>query len=127
MRISNTILIIVTVLIKMSTSISIRSATNTDLYRIQYLIRESFLAMLPHTHESMRSQVEGNAEKAIQDELIEEKFSQVYFSKPENHFWVAVDSNDLGTYSFTHALSLLLNFSLSHFSHRMRSTEKDNF
>lgn len=99
MRRSIKILIIVAVVVNMSISISIRSAKTSDLNRIQYLIRESFLAMLPHTHDSMRSQIEGNAEKAIQDELIEEKFSQVYFSKPENHFWVAVDSDDTGIYS----------------------------
>lgn len=99
MRRSIKILIIVAVVVNMSISISIRSAKTSDLNRIQYLIRESFLAMLPHTHDSMRAQIEGNAEKAIQDELIEEKFSQVYFSKPENHFWVAVDSDDTGIYS----------------------------
>lgn len=99
MRRSIKILIIVAGVVNMSISISIRSAKTSDLNRIQYLIRESFLAMLPHTHDSMRSQIEGNAEKAIQDELIEEKFSQVYFSKPENHFWVAVDSDDTGIYS----------------------------
>ncbi len=106
---SITTLIIVAVLVNMSTSISIRSAKTTDLNRIQYLIRESFLAMLPHTHESMRSQLEGNAEKAIQDELIEEKFSQVYFSKPENHFWVAVNSDETGIHSLTHSLTHSLN------------------
>ena len=107
MRKSITILIIVAVLVNMSISISIRSAKTTDLNRIQYLIRESFLAMLPHTHESMRSQIEGNAEKAIQDELIEEKFSQVYFSKPENHFWVAVNNDDTGIISLTRSCNNL--------------------
>lgn len=96
MHIDITILVIV-VLVNMSTSRIIRSAKTADLGRIQSLIRESFLAMLPHTHESMRSQFEGSAEKAIQDELIEDKFTQTFLSRKENHFWVAVNDDDTGT------------------------------
>ncbi len=107
MHIGITILVIVLVL-NMSASIRIRSAVTNDLNRIQYLIKESFLAMLPHTHESMRPQMEGNAEKAIQDELVDDKFTQIFLSKPENHFWVAVNDDDAGTYSLTITPALLL-------------------
>ena len=77
-----------------SNTYSIRSGTKNDLPDIHIIIRESFLAMVPHSCLGRQFWV-NMADQLINTELNEDNFEKMYFDKEtDNHFWVIENSND---------------------------------
>jgi N-acetylglutamate synthase-like GNAT family acetyltransferase len=72
----------------------IRSATVDDLSQLRKLILDSFLAMTEFQGEDSRERLESAAVKSMDADLVPQVFSKLYFDKPSNHYWVAVDANN---------------------------------
>ncbi len=71
--------------------VAIRGATIADLPSIHQLIRESFEALndFHPTNQIIKAFTESNIKDVVDHELQDGPFQQMYFSSPDNYFWVA--------------------------------------
>lgn len=83
---------------RMSSTVTIRTATELDIPSLGSLIKESFFSLSEHYGDESHHNIWHNgASDVMAKDLSEEQFEKEYFTQPGGHFWVAeCDSKVVG-------------------------------